>query len=126
MAEPGVTPDATVVSEAEALRATGDVAGARRMLRDALGRSKDDVGRGRLLASLGRVELDSGEAATAAKALEEAAKLAAKDVALHAEIELDLGRARRRQGDLEGSLRSLAHAAELFRNAGRPEGERRA
>src|SRR5581483_2306055 len=37
-----------------------------------------------------------------------------------------LGRARRRQGDLEGALRSLAHAAELFREAGRGEGERRA
>jgi Nif-specific regulatory protein len=115
-----------VIAEAEALRVSGDVAGARRALREALGRAKDDPTKGKVLAALARVELDSGEAATAAKALEEASKLVARDPVLQAEIELDLGRARRRQGDLEGALRSLAQAADLFRSSGRFEGERRA
>ena len=115
-----------VVAEAEALRACGDVAGARRTLREALGRAKEDLSRGNVLAALARVELDSGEASAAAKALEEAAKLVVRDPVLHAEVELDLGRARRRQGDLEGALRSLAQAADLFRSSGRFEGERRA
>src|SRR4051812_6663872 len=108
MSETDLTPSDASLEEAESLRSTGDVAGARRVLRDALGKARDDLTRGRLLAALARVELDSGEAASAAKALEEASKLAQKEPALQAEIELDLGRARRRQGDLEGALRSLA------------------
>ncbi len=115
-----------VSNEAEVLRATGDVAGARRILREALAKSREDVARSRLLAALARVELDSGEPSSASRALEEASKLAIRDPLLQAEIELDLGRARRRQGDLEGALRSLAQAAEIFRAQGKPEGERRA
>ncbi len=116
-------PDA---SAAEALRTTGDLAGARRLLRDALGRARDDRDKGRLLACLARVELDAGEGAQAARALEESAKLVGDDDELRGEIELDLGRARRRQGDLEGALRSLAQAVDRFRACKKSEGERRA
>jgi transcriptional regulator with GAF, ATPase, and Fis domain len=127
LAETGtISPDDEAARQAEALRGTGDVAAARRVAREALARSKDDLGRGKLLAVLARADLDSGEAAAAARSLEEAAKLVASLPVLQAEIELDLGRARRRQGDLDGALRSLAHAAERFRSSGRHEGERRA
>jgi transcriptional regulator with GAF, ATPase, and Fis domain len=115
-----------VAKAAEQARLAGDPARAKKTARDALSRAKDDGARGILLATIGRAELDQGEAAAAVRTLEEAARLLEGDPAGRAEVELDLGRARRRTGDLDGALKVLAAAAERFRAAGKIEGERRA
>jgi Nif-specific regulatory protein len=111
---------------AEELRLAGDLSHARGLVQEGL-REGTGEARGRLLAVLGRVNLDSNEYAAAAMTLEEAISLC-HGVAPGetAELLLDLGRARRLTGDLDGALEVLQRAGDHFIEADQPAGRRRA
>jgi len=111
----------------ESLHRSGDLAGARSLVQEQLP-SVTGEDRGRLLAALGRINLDGGENAAATAAFEEAVALLQEPThALErAELLIDLGRARRRCGDLDGALTVLERATDAFGSARRPAGRRRA
>jgi transcriptional regulator with GAF, ATPase, and Fis domain/Flp pilus assembly protein TadD len=121
---------AAALARVDGLRRGGDLAQARSIAHEALaaaGPAAPD--RWRLLAALGRAELDAQQAALAIAAFMEAVAIGpdpGPDPGERGELLLDLGRARRRAGDLDGALEVLERATELFALGRRPDGRRRA
>ncbi|MBX3468687.1 MAG: sigma 54-interacting transcriptional regulator [Planctomycetes bacterium] len=121
---------AAALTRIEGLRRASDLLQARGTALEALaGLAPPGLERWRLLAALGRVELDAGQTQAAIAALHEAVTTGpdpGPDPGERAELLLDLGRARRRAADLDGALEALERATELFALARRPDGRRRA
>ena len=113
----------------EALRRAGDLAQARQLVGEGLSQAAGEA-RGRLLAALGRVNIDAGENAAATQCLTEAVALLqaapVPDASQQGEALLDLGRARRRTNDLDGALQALEAATDVFTAARDTGGRRRA
>src|SRR5690606_13484658 len=102
---------AAALARIDGLRRAGELVQARTIALEAVAASGPAAtDRWRLLAALGRVELDAGHAQAAIAAFEEAAAGSpdpGNDPAERAELLLDLGRARRRAGDLDRALEVL-------------------
>jgi transcriptional regulator with GAF, ATPase, and Fis domain len=115
-----------LIDRIDALRRAGDLAGARGLVQGALPTAQGDL-RGRLLAVQGRIELDAGKNRSAAEMFARAREaLASAPPTEQAELNLDLGRALRRDGQLAKALSAMELATEQFGTARDATGRRRA
>jgi serine/threonine-protein kinase PknK len=122
-----VSDEPSLVDRIEALRQSGDFAGALILVREGLGTDAGALLRGHLLASQGRIQLDTGSNEEAVLVLGEAIRaLEGTDPNVQAELSLDLGRALRRVAKLDEALRALETATDLFADGRNTGGRRRA
>ena len=122
-----MTVDLPLLMKIETLQRAGDLAGAHALLDEGLRAESDADERGRLLSAKGRIHLDAGENEAGAAAFGQALELL-EGATPHerAEVNLDLGRALRRMGELDLALEALEKATELFGSARHAQGRRRA